>query len=129
MAFITWLINLNTSSFDDWLLASDFNLIRFAENRNKLGGNLGEMQMFNDCIIDLDLVEHPFNGRNITWSNMQPDPLLVKLDWVFSSVSWNLSYPGTLVQMLSRPISDHTPFVIHIDSCIPRSNFFRFENF
>jgi hypothetical protein len=85
--------------------------------------------MFNDCIIGLDLVEHPFNGRNFTWSNMQPDPILVKLDWVFSSVSWNLSYPGTVIQLLSRPISDHTPFVIHIDSYIPRSNFFRFENF
>jgi hypothetical protein len=29
---------------------------------------------------------------------------------------------------LAGPISDHIPFVIHID-CIPRANFFRFENF
>lgn len=43
IAFITWLINLDTSSFDDWLLAGDFNLIRSAENRNKPGGDLGEM--------------------------------------------------------------------------------------
>lgn len=37
LAFITWLINLNTSTFDDWLLAGDFNLIRSAENKNKHG--------------------------------------------------------------------------------------------
>lgn len=50
LAFITWLINLDTSSFEDWLLAGDFNLIRSAENRNKLGGDLAEMQLFNDCV-------------------------------------------------------------------------------
>jgi len=126
MAFVTWLINLDISNFDDRLLASDFNLIRSSENRNKPGGDLGD---FNDCILGLDLVEIPFNGRNFTWSNMQSDPLLVKLDWVFSSVSWNLSYRGTVVQTLARPISDHIPFVIYIDSCIPKAIFFRFENF
>jgi len=118
MAFVTWLINLDISNFDDRLLASDFNLIRSSENRNKPGGDLGD---FNDCILGLDLVEIPFNGRNFTWSNMQNDPLLVKLDWVFSLVSWNLSYRGTVVQTLARPISDHIPFVIYIDSCIPKS--------
>lgn len=64
----------------NWLLASDFNLIRSAKNRNKPGGDLAEMQMFNDCIVGQDLVDLTFNGRNYTWSNMQSDPLLVKLD-------------------------------------------------
>jgi len=66
MAFVTWLINLDTSNFDDCLLAGDFNLIRSAENRNKPGRDLGEMQLFNDCILGLDLVEIPFNGRNFS---------------------------------------------------------------
>lgn len=113
----------------NWLLASDFNLIRSAKNRNKPGGDLAEMQMFNDCIVGQDLVDLTFNGRNYTWSNMQSDPLLVKLDWAFINAPWNLSYPATLVKPLSRPISDHIPFVIHIDSCIPKANIFRFENF
>jgi hypothetical protein len=38
LAFVTWLLNLNSSSFDDWLIAGDFNLIKSAENRNKPGG-------------------------------------------------------------------------------------------
>jgi hypothetical protein len=38
LAFVTWLINLDTSTFDDCLLAGDFNLIRSAENTNKPGG-------------------------------------------------------------------------------------------
>jgi len=44
------------------------------------------MQLFNNLILDLDLVDLPFNGRKFTWSNMQVDPLLVKLDWVFTSL-------------------------------------------
>lgn len=59
---------------------------------------------------------------------MQLDPLLVKLDWIFTSPTWTLSYPATYVQPLSRPISDHVPYVLHIGSSIPRSNLFRFEN-
>lgn len=116
MAFITWLINFDTSSFDEWILAGDFNMIRSAENRNRPGGDAAEMQLFNDRILGLDIVGLPFNGRNFTWSNMQSDPLLVNLDCVFTNPSWNLSYPATVVQPLSRPISDHIPFVIHIDS-------------
>lgn len=87
------------------------------------------MNMFNEAISDLDLIEIPFSGRDFTWSNMQADPLLVKLDWVFTSSSWALSYPATFVQPLSRPISDHIPFVIHIGSKIPKSRIFIFENF
>ena len=28
LAFVTWLINLDTIVFDEWLLAGDFNIIR-----------------------------------------------------------------------------------------------------
>jgi hypothetical protein len=51
------LINLDTSIFDE------LNLIRSAENRNKPRGDLAKMKIFNDCILGLDLVELPFNGR------------------------------------------------------------------
>lgn len=55
-------MNLDTSEYDDWLIAGDFNLLRNPENRNKLGGDLTEMNMFNEMISDLDLVEIPFSG-------------------------------------------------------------------
>ena len=75
LAFITWLLNLDTTSFEDWLLVGDFNLYRSAEDRNKAGGDAGDMQMFNDAISDLELVDIPFSGRSFTWSNMQLVPL------------------------------------------------------
>jgi hypothetical protein len=41
------------------------------------------MNMFNELISDLDLVEIPFSGRKYTWSNMQMDPLQVKLEGIY----------------------------------------------
>jgi exonuclease III len=78
--FITWLMSLDSTSYDDWVLGGDFNLIRSPENQNKPRGDTNEMNLFNEVISNLDLVEIPFNGRNFSWSNMQEDPLLVKLD-------------------------------------------------
>lgn len=68
--FVTWLMNFDTTSFEDWILGGDFNLIRGPKNRNKPGGDQAEMNMFNELISDLDLVEVPFSGREFTWSNM-----------------------------------------------------------
>ena len=59
MGFITWLMNFDTSDFDDWVLGGDFNLIRYPENRNKLGGYQREMNLFNEAISYLDLVDIP----------------------------------------------------------------------
>jgi len=130
MAFITWMLNLDTDDLEDWIIAGDFNLYRSVENRNKLGGDANEMQLFNDLISTLDLIELQFNGRTFTWSNMQLDHLLIKLDWVFCSPRWSFNnHPSTRVQPLDRPISDHIPYTITFGSSIPRSNIFRFESF
>ena len=122
-------MNLDTTDFEDWVLGGDFNLIRSSDNRNKPRGDITEMNQFNEVISDLGLVEIPFSGRNFTWSNTQADPLLVKLDWVFTSSNWTLTFPATFVLPLPRPISDHTPYVLHIGTSIPKANLFRFENF
>lgn len=87
------------------------------------------MFLFNDVIQHLDLVDLPFQGKRFTWSNMQDDPLLEKLDWVFTSVDWSITYPATSVTTLARPISDHIPYLIKMDSHIPMSSIFRFENY
>jgi exonuclease III len=52
--FINWLYNFDFTDLDDWLLAGDFNLIRSPENRNRVGGNLNDMMLFNDLIQHLD---------------------------------------------------------------------------
>jgi hypothetical protein len=41
----------------DWLLLGDFNLFRKPEDRNRDGGNLNEMLLFNEAISSLGLNE------------------------------------------------------------------------
>jgi hypothetical protein len=84
------------------------------ESRNKPGGNFNDMNIFNDIINHLGLVELPIKGRAFTWSNMQLNPLLVQLDWFFTSTNWTLSFPNTVINPLARPVSDHLPCVINI---------------
>lgn len=129
LAFITWFINLDTSEFDEWIIAGDFNLYRSMKDRNKPGDDPRDMNLFNDFISYLELVDIPFSGRTFTWSNMQNDPLLIKLDWVLCNANWSLQYPSTSGQPLSKPISDHVPYVISFGSSIPKSCVFIFENF
>lgn len=105
-AFVNWLYNFGVSSFEGWILVGDFNFTRTPENRNKPRGSACDMI-----------------------SNMQDDPLLENFDWVFTSPTWQLYYPGTSVKPLPRPISDHIPYVVRMDSHIPKANIFRFENY
>lgn len=107
----------------------DFKLLRSPENCNKPGGNVPDMFQFNDVISRLGLIEIPLKGRAFTWSNMQDDALLQKLDWVFTSAAWSLSFPNTMAIPLSRITSDHTPCLVQFSTSIPRASVFRFENF
>lgn len=74
--FTTWLFYLNIPDNEDWLLIGDFNYIQSPENRNKPGGDVNDMLVFNDFIHSQSLVELPIKGRSYTWSNMQLNPLL-----------------------------------------------------
>ena len=64
----------------DWLIVGDFNLIRKSENRNKPGGDLTNMFLFNEALSTLGVVELPLYGRLFTWTNKQQPPLLEILD-------------------------------------------------
>jgi hypothetical protein len=64
----------------DWIIMGDFNLIRKPSDRNKPGGNVNDMLSFNEAISNLGLIEVPLKGKKFTWSNMQHDPLLERLD-------------------------------------------------
>ena len=87
------------------------------------------MFTFNDFIREQDLTELPIKGRAYTWSNMQTNPLLEQLDSFFTSLNWTTSFPNTMVNPLGRPVSDHIPCSVVIQSTIPRSKIFRFETY
>jgi hypothetical protein len=80
LVFLHWLNSLVIPDDENWLLMGDFNLIRSPQDRNKAGGNINEMLLFNEAISNLGLVDIPLKGRKFTWSNMQNSPLLQRLD-------------------------------------------------
>lgn len=96
----------------------DFNLIRGPENRNKPGGDVSEMLLFNEAISALGLVELPLIGRKYTWTNKQDNPLLERLDWFFTTNSWTLSYPKSSVSTMPMETSDHAPCLINFNSLL-----------
>ena len=127
--FINWLHNLDIPDDENWILMGDFNFYRYVDSRNRQGANLNDIAIFNELISYLGLIELPIKGRAYTWSNMQSDPLLVQLDWFFTSINWTVTFPNTVVNPLARPVSDHIPCVVNIGTKIPKAKVFRFENY
>jgi hypothetical protein len=114
--FTNWLYNYDASALDLCIVMWDFNLIRCHENRNRPGGNVNETLIFNDVISHLDLVEVPLKNRAFTWSNLQSKCHLEKLDWIFTSSIWTLTFPSTMAHA-------------QMGTMMPKSNIFIFENF
>lgn len=127
--FLQWFKHYTAAVDDNWVVVGDFNLLRKPDNRNKPGGNVNEMLLFNEAINALGLVELPLYGKKYTWTNKQPSPLLERLDWFFTSSSWTTAYPDTFVSTLIMQTSDHWPCNITVSASIPRGQVFRFENY
>jgi endonuclease/exonuclease/phosphatase family metal-dependent hydrolase len=103
---------LHIEQEENWLFIGDFNFYRSLKDRNREGVNMQDIIIFNEVISNLGLQEIPLKGRNFTWSNMQQNPLLEQIDWCFTSINWISDYPNTLLILLSRPTSDHTPCMV-----------------
>jgi exonuclease III len=127
--FINWLNDLEIQDNDNWMILGDFNFYRSLNDRNRSGGNINDIFIFNEVISNVGLQEIPLKGRKYTWSNMQDEPLLEQIDWCFTSTNWISHYPNTLLLPLSKPTSDHIPCMVQIDTTIPKADVFRFENF
>lgn len=100
-----------------------------SNKRNKVGGDINDMFLFKEVIGHLGLLELPLKGRAYTWSNMQKNLLLEQLDWFFTGSNWISEYPNSLVLPLAKIGLDHVPCVVNIDTSIPKTKLFRFENY
>jgi len=129
LQFINWLKNIQMPDDIDWLILGDFNLMRNSEDRNRPGGDINEMLLFNEAISALGIVELTLMGRKFTWTNKQASPLLERLDWFFTSNSWTTTYLGTVVTSMVMETSDHVPCLISVKTDLPKGNTYRFDNY
>lgn len=60
--FLQWFKNIHMPNSINWMIIGDFNLCRSPQDRNKLGGDINYMYLFNDAISALGLVELPLKA-------------------------------------------------------------------
>jgi hypothetical protein len=78
-----------------WLVGGDFNMIRYAHEKNNSNFRASEAEAFNECINEMQLIELPLLDRDFTWSNRRDNPTLERLDRFFVNVSWDEALPNT----------------------------------
>jgi hypothetical protein len=64
--FVDWLNSLQITDNENWLFVGDFNFYRSLENRNRKGGNMQDIMVFNSIISNLGLQVIPLKGRKYT---------------------------------------------------------------
>lgn len=98
-----------------WVVGGDFNCIRFPSE--KKGGSVitSALRDFSDWIRRNYLVDLPFQGADFTWSNMQRDPIVRRLDRFLVCSEWLDIFPDCIERALARPISVHCPILVETD--------------
>jgi hypothetical protein len=81
--FAHWLYNLHILVQSNWLLIGDFNFIRIFANRNKPGGDINDMFLFNEIIGHMELLEFPSKVESILGQICKISPSLS--NWIGSS--------------------------------------------
>ena len=64
--FLEWFSDIQMPESVNWLVVGELNLCRSPEDRNRPGGDLSEMLLFNEDISSLGLIEVPLKGRRYT---------------------------------------------------------------
>lgn len=127
--FILELRSLASLISTPWLIVGDFNLVRWLTDRSASLSNFTLMQRFNEFITAAGLVDTPLRNRLFTWSSKRPAPVFSKLDRVFTSTEWVLSYPVITLQALEILISDHAPLLLTCKGLAQRKKQFKLECF
>ncbi|KAL4290498.1 hypothetical protein GQ457_14G024150 [Hibiscus cannabinus] len=93
-----------------WILAGDFNAIRFRYERKGCVSKVKVSSAFNNFIEKGDLQEAKLVGRRFTWFG--PTGKRSLLDRFLVSDSWLQNQSDLVVQALQRSVSDHVPLLL-----------------
>jgi hypothetical protein len=112
-----------------WVVAGDFNLIVDAADKNNANLNRHMMRRFRRLLAEVELKELYLNGRRYTWSNERERATLERLDGVFSTMDWEVSFPSAFLSALRTSTSDHCPLLLNLALPFNSRKRFRFESF
>ncbi|KAL4291256.1 hypothetical protein GQ457_14G001080 [Hibiscus cannabinus] len=81
----------------------------------------GTIQDFLDCLDELDVLDHAYNGAVFTWYNKREEaPLSRKLDQVLVNNWWLRKFSNARVDFVVPDCSDHSPSYVVIDAPMAR---------
>ncbi len=95
-----------------WVICGDFNVTK---NQQEIRGRPWSsrlMGLFFDLLNELEMIDLPLGNQKFTWSNMQSNPTMAKLDHFLISTKWNQAFPLSKVVAVSRITSDHSPILL-----------------
>ncbi|XP_026410160.1 uncharacterized protein LOC113305315 [Papaver somniferum] len=108
--------------------AGGVNAVRCDEERNMGECDSRNTALLNNFITTQELVDLPLLGGAYTWSDMQVNPLLCRLDIFFLSVEMDLWFPAAIQVALTSVTSDHKPIMLVTKPNIDCKPYFKFEN-
>ena len=114
---------------DKWIIAGDFNLVRWMVDRTGNFQGFGLMDSFNDFITRAGLIDVQLKNRSYTWSSKRPMPSFSKLDRVLISPDWTTTYPVISLQALEMVVSDHVPLLLSCRKAATEPRRLKFEVF
>lgn len=95
-----------------WLIAGDFNLVRWLIDHSGDYRGFQFMDLFNNFIRDAGLIEIQLQNCAFTWSNKRPNPSLSKLDRALISSDWSLQHSVITLEAQGMVVSDHVPLLL-----------------
>lgn len=113
---------------DPYILGGDFNILRYAHEKNKNFCQNRFTDLFNTIIHANKLRDIYMAGGKFTWSNNQAHHTLQKLDRILMSKEWESLFPTVTSYKNPRDISDHNPLILTTCANPPMRNIdFKFE--
>jgi endonuclease/exonuclease/phosphatase family metal-dependent hydrolase len=112
-----------------WVLAGDFNIYRYVNEKSNSNINWTAMDEFNAWINDKKLMDVDIANSKYTWSNKRREPTLVKLDRVLINLHWSQRFLHSECRALPRPTSDHKPVLLDTANTVVQTKKFRYEDY
>ncbi|XP_030441655.2 uncharacterized protein LOC115663828 [Syzygium oleosum] len=116
---------------DPWLVAGDFNVIRF--NSDRLGSSnvwIPAFDEFGICLDQSGLEDLRYIGHRFTWSTSSGDTRKQrKINRVLINDQWSSSFSFSEANFLAPGVSDHSQMLIRIAHAVPSRKPFKFFNF
>ncbi|CAN4123193.1 unnamed protein product [Withania somnifera] len=103
---------IKSLSSGPWVVAGDFNVVRFPSYRQNNIRFTKAMEDFTKFIKDMELEEPPLTGGTFTWRRGNNHEVAARLDRFLISEEWEASFRKTKQCILPRVTSDHNPLLL-----------------